>query len=196
MSEQSPGLEIASSPGLDAWVHEQDVPRALSTGDPAPGGAELAQIVGFVRQIGLAVRWERIDEPTVLPGITIDHGVLVVDQDKVLHPGDLLHEAGHLAVVPAADRARLVHDAGADGGHEMMAIAWSYAAVCHLRLHPAVVFHQSGYRGGADNLVENFTAGRYVAVPLLQWLGMTVDARRAAEVGIEPYPQMIRWVLD
>ena len=28
---------------------------------------------------------------------------------------------------------------------------------------------------------ENFTAGRYVGVPLLQWFGMTVEPRFAAE---------------
>ena len=76
-----------------------------------------------------------------------------------------------------------------------MATAWSYAAVCHLGLDPAVVFHEGGYRGGSQSLIENFRAGRYIGVPVLQWLGLTADDQRAAELGIEPYPTMRRWLL-
>ena len=57
----------------------------------------------------------------------------------------------------------------------MMAIAWSYAASVHLQLDPSVVFHADGYRGGSQSLIENFTGGRYIAVPTLQWLGMTAE---------------------
>jgi hypothetical protein len=31
---------------------------------------------------------------------------------------------------------------------------------------------------------------------MLQWLGMTMDARRAAETGGAPYPAMIKWLCD
>jgi len=150
-------------------------------------GPVTTQIVRFLAEIGITVRWDRIEEPTVLPGITIDIGTL--------HPGDLLHEAGHLAVIPGEERAQLVGTAGSDPAREMMAIAWSYAALRHLRLDPAVVFHEGGYRGGSRNLIDNFGAGRYIGVPVLQWLGMTADAGRAAELGVEPYPNMLRWLL-
>jgi hypothetical protein len=58
-----------------------------------------------------------------------------------------------------------------------------------------VVFHAGGYGGGARSLIENFDTGRSVAVPLLQWLGMTADASRAAELGVQPYPKMLKWLL-
>ena len=74
-------------------------------------------------------------------------------------------------------------------------MAWSYAALRHLELDPAVVFHDGGYSGGARTLLANFSAGRYVAVPMLQWLGMTADAQRAVELGVAPYPNMLRWLL-
>ena len=152
-------------------------------------------IVGFLGEVALPVRLDVVEGPTALPGITIDRGTLVVDLARLRYPGDLLHEAGHLAVMPAEERTQRVRDAGGDPAREMMAIAWSYAAVCHLGLDPAVVFHEGGYRGGSQSLIENFSAGRYIGVPVLQWLGLTADDRRAAELGIEPYPRMRRWLL-
>jgi hypothetical protein len=77
----------------------------------------------------------------------IQRGVLVVDEAQLSYPSDLLHEAAHLAVAPAAGRNLLDGDTGDDGGEEMGAVAWSYAAALHLRLDPAVVFHAHGYRG-------------------------------------------------
>ena len=64
----------------------------------------------------------------------------------------------------------------------------------HLGLDPAVVFHPDGYRGGSQALIENFTNGRTIGVPMLQWLGLTLDAKRAAESGGAPYPAMIKWL--
>ena len=58
-----------------------------------------------------------------------------------------------------------------------------------------MVFHEGGYRGGSRSLLANFSEGRYIAVPMLQWLGMTAEAERAAELGIEPYPTMRKWLL-
>jgi hypothetical protein len=151
-------------------------------------------IVNFLREIGLEVKVDAIDHECFLPGISIEHGGLVYDPDKMKHPGDLLHEAGHLAVMPPGRRAKAHISAGKKAAEEMMAIAWSFAAAVHLGIDPAVVFHEDGYRGGASSLIENFTQGRYIGVPTLQWLGMTVDDRRAKETGDAPYPAMIRWL--
>ncbi len=43
-------------------------------------------------------------------------------------------------------------------------------------------------------LIDNFTAGNYIGLPLLQWFGMTVEPRHAAARGVEPFPHMLRWV--
>ena len=77
---------------------------------------------------------------------------------------------------------------------EMTSIAWSYAALRHLDLDPAIVFHDDGYKGEAVSLIENFTAGHYFGVPLLQLYGMAVEPSRAAETGVELYPHMLRWL--
>ena len=41
-----------------------------------------------------------------------------------------------------------------------MAIAWSYAAGVHLGLSASLVFHEMGYRGGSQALIDNFSMGR------------------------------------
>jgi hypothetical protein len=145
----------------------------------------LERILEFLTSTGLEVRLEPIEVPTVLPGLTVDHGALVVDEARLTYVGDLLHEAGHLAVVPAADRSELTVNVGDDGGNEMAALAWSYAAARHLGLAPEVVFHEGGYRGGARALIDNFEAGRYLGVPILVWREMTTT---------EAYPAMDRWL--
>lgn len=181
-------LEMAWHAPRDAW--------GACTHLAAPGNPLTRRIVDFLAAIGLPVYAGRLTGDTFLPGILLDRGSLRLDEARLAYPGDLLHEAGHLAVMPP-DRRRAVHaDAGKDAAEEMMAIAWSYAALVHLRLDPAVVFHPAGYRGGSQALLENFAARRYIAVPMLQWLGMAADDRRAAELGVAPYPWMIRWLRE
>lgn len=150
-------------------------------------------IVNFLREIGLAVHERPVLEISVLPGISVDHGALVLDRAKLKYPGDLLHEAGHLAVVPPYEREQCHENVGADGGMEMGAIAWSYAAALHLGIDPSVVFHDDGYRGGADSLRENFATGHYVGVPILVWRGLTTAPARS-ELEAPGYPHMTRWL--
>jgi alkylated DNA repair dioxygenase AlkB len=157
-----------------------------------------ARIATILADIGLTVRRVTLPEPTFLPGILIEEGALLVDEDALSHPGDLLHEAGHLAVAEPGVRStiggKIQPDPGQQGGEEMAAIAWSYAAAVHLDIDPTVVFHPAGYRGGAASLLENFTNGRYVGVPLLQWMDMTAEGEAAERLGVEPYPHMLRWL--
>jgi hypothetical protein len=150
------------------------------------------RLIRFIREIGIEVRNAALDESCLLPGLDIRDGTVVVDPPRWLHPGDILHEAGHLAV--AAPEHRSAERLSPSGGDEMAAIAWSYAAVVHLELPTAIVFHAAGYRGGAHALIENFEAGHYFGVPLLHWYGMTVEPRQAKPGGAAPYPHMLRWL--
>jgi len=152
------------------------------------------RIVAFIRDIGLTVAAGTLDEPGAVPGIRIEHGALVVDESQLRFPGDLLHEAGHLAVAEPARRPTMNGDAASDGGEEMASIAWSYAAAIHLGIDPAVVFHSDGYRGGSAAILDNFTQGRYFGVPLLQWFGMTYEPNHAEKHPGEPFPAMRRWI--
>jgi hypothetical protein len=150
------------------------------------------RLVAFVRGIGIEVRTAALPEKTILPGLDTRHGAILVDETRMTHPGDILHEAGHLAVTDPLKRNEPT--LSPTPAEEMTSIAWSYAALRHLELDPAIVFHGDGYKGGASSIIENFTAGRYFGVPLLQLYGMAVEPKHAAASGVKPYPHMLRWL--
>jgi hypothetical protein len=154
------------------------------------------QIVEFLVEIGLRVEPGELTGKTTLPGIAIRTGTLIIDEARLLYPGDLLHEAGHLAVLPADARDQADAQLLSNGGEEMAAIAWSYAAALHIGLEPEVVFHSNGYKQGSNALLENFRAGRYIAVPLLQWMGLAVESKNAEARGVAPFPHMLRWLRE
>lgn len=156
----------------------------------------MVEIIAFLREIGFEVNVGEILESTFLPGIRIEAGALRVDPARLLYPGDLLHEAGHLALMEPERRAATTADAGDCGGEEMAAIAWSYAAALHIGLDPQVVFHPDGYREGAQSILDAFRAGQYIGLPVLQWRGLALDQRSAAELGLPPFPKMIRWMRE
>jgi hypothetical protein len=162
--------------------------------------AITTQIVDFIRSIGIEVQYQSITEDTIMPGVTVNRGAVVLDPERLLYPGDLLHEAGHIAVVIPADRQDLHGNIDVNRrdrvAEELMAIAWSYAAAIHLGIDPHIVFHANGYKGDGAHIVENFNAGRYMAVETLQWAGMTVAPRQAAQLGVEPYPKMTKWMRE
>ena len=150
------------------------------------------RLAAFVRDIGLPVHAAALPADTFLPGLDIRDGALVVDEARLAHPGDILHEAGHIAVADPAERnaPRLAPNAG----DEMASIAWSYAALRYLDLDPATVFHPEGYKGGSAAIIEAFVGGNTFGVPLLQFYAMTYEPRHAAAKGVAPFPHMLRWV--
>ncbi len=150
------------------------------------------QLATFLRSIGLEVEQRALGDDCFLPGLALQNGRIIIDEAKMLCPGDILHEAGHLATTPAAERHLCGGNLAVGGGEEMAAIAWSYAAALYIGIDPAVVFHPHGYKRGSDSLLENFRAGRYLAVPLLQWMGLTFETKNSAT----PYPHMIRWLRE
>jgi hypothetical protein len=152
-----------------------------------------ASLAAFVREVGIDVHAATLDNQTFLPGLDIRYGAILVDEARLAYPGDLLHEAGHIAV--ADPDARREEKLSPSDGDEFAAIAWSYAAAVKLGIDPRIVFHAGGYRGWSTAYVENFTAGRYVGVPLLQLYGMAIEPpRRAGERRSEAYPHMLRWL--
>ena len=138
-----------------------------------------------------------IDQPTFLPGLLVENGRIIADPEKLLYPGDLLHEAGHLASIPPDERKTTgdpLPDQYVTGGFEVMALAWSYAACLHIGLDASVVFHDKGYKGEGAFLAQTFTAGNYIGLPMLQYLALAYDEKKATELGILPYPKMVHWL--
>jgi hypothetical protein len=158
------------------------------------------KIAGFLSEIGLEIAPRRLEAETFLPGILIESGKIFVDEERLAYPGDLLHEAGHLAVIPGDLRDRLSDEVELPGFDpptiEAAALAWSYAAALHLEIDPKIVFHREGYLGKADALLRNFELGVYVGVHVLENAVMTKTGENARNAGVAPYPKMLKWLRD
>ena len=159
-----------------------------------------ARIAEFLDGIGIAVDAAELPGDSFLPGIALESGGLLVDGTRLDYPGDLLHEAGHLAAAPAWARPRMsgsIAVAGLDTSNlEWAAIPWSYAAALAIGIDPAEVFHGGGYHGHSPGLLTNFRLGVPIGVHHLVDAGMTAVGARAAELGVEPYPHMLRWLRE
>lgn len=139
---------------------------------------QIWKIIGFLKtetMVEVEIRWFDMPRTTFLPGVCIDHGKLCVDPWNV-HPGDLLHEAGHIVTVPLELRPYLDGQIGADetfnnavveymqkqGDVEFNKLAhlsddgaagyWSYLALKHLELPEELAFEQYPQEAGCKPL--------------------------------------------
>jgi hypothetical protein len=154
-----------------------------------PHSPDVARITAFLSGIGIAVTSAELPD-SFLPGLAIDGGGLLVDEARLEYPGDLLHEAGHIAMAPASVRPSLsgsLDDVpGLDTATlEWAAIPWSYAAALEAGIDPAVVFHDGGYHGHSAGLLRNFEVGVPIGLHLLVDAGMTAPGE---------FPRMLRWL--
>ncbi|MDR3418389.1 MAG: hypothetical protein P4L83_19640 [Nevskia sp.] len=159
----------------------------------------IDRIVAFLMSIGIEARPAALPEGTFLPGVKVAGGALVFDRARVW-PGDLLHEAGHIAVTPAAERDALEGDVDTEGeaasNGEVEAIAWSFAAARHIGLPLELLFHPEGYRGRAQALLLSYRIGVYPGAYGLSRIGLTRTETDAAQQGGAPYPHMTRWLRE
>jgi hypothetical protein len=44
-------------------------------------------------------------------------------------------------------------------------------------------------------LIQRYSAGQ-AGVPLLQWMGLTLDSTQAGVKGVAAYPAMVKWLRD
>lgn len=148
----------------------------------------------------MIVREAPVPASSFLPGVRIRGGAILFDRTTLRWPGDLLHEAGHVAVTPAAVRGQLDDDVDAAGqapwASEVEATAWAYAATIHLGLDPAVLFHEGGYRGRSRDLIETFALGGYPGAFGLAEAGLTLVGPEAVRRGHATYPRMLAWLRD
>jgi hypothetical protein len=168
----------------------------MTTGD----AAAVDRIIGFLRGIGIDVVETALPDESFLPGVLIRAGTLVVDRARLRWPGDLLHEAGHIAVTPSTLRpaldAALETEAQAPHAGEAEATAWAFAALVHLGLDPALLFHDGGYGGHAAGLRMSFEVGVYPGAFGLAQAGLARIGDDARAAGVAPYPSMRRWLRE
>lgn len=161
------------------------------------------RIISFLREIGIPVKEQALETDGFLPGVEIQAGSLIVDRSTLKYPGDLLHEAGHIAVMTSEERASSSGNLNASDipvhtleGYELSAIAWSYAAACHLEMPIEVLFHADGYKNDSEMLISNYNSGNYLFTPLLQYWGLCKLGPQGAVDDESCYPKMKKWLRD
>lgn len=160
----------------------------------------ISKLTNFLEQIGLVIKEATLPIETFVPGIHIERGVILYDKSKLSYPGDLLHEAGHLALMKPEERANASGDLEPGEGMDVNslepgAILWSYAALTHLHLNPRIVFHENGYKGSSEWYIENFESKNFIALPLLQWMGICASEDEVL-AGFEGFPMVTKWLRD
>ena len=159
----------------------------------------LLSILNFLEKINIPYHFDKITVETYVPGILIKSGGLVIDNELLKFPGDILHEAGSIALCPADVRptlntpiaAQLDFDAAT---HSFMTLAWTYAAALDADTPLEVVFHKDGYHGQGESIANSFQSGQYIGLPMLQYLGMAYDAHNASQHNTNSFPAMVQWL--
>lgn len=184
-------LDLFDETALDILVLEN---RLLEKKKLIDKSETLDQVIQFLNEIGITVIEETLDDDCLLSGLKIQENSIRLDRERLEHPGDILHEAGHLAVTPEDQRAFIgtekMDPDWPQEGDEVTAILWSYAAVSHLNIDPEFVFHPSGYKGDSQWFIEQFHKGNYIGLPLLKWMGF-VEENASGE---STFPMMSKWL--
>lgn len=149
----------------------------------------IETIVRFLHSINIKVVEKKLPNNTFLPGLTVLGDAILMDKDQLKYPGDLLHEAGHIATTEEKMRP-LIGTPEMDknwptDGEEITAMLWSYAASVHLNLDLKIVFHPNGYKNESDWLMEQYTSKNYIGLPLLAWMSLCDE---------DQFPTMKKWV--
>jgi hypothetical protein len=153
----------------------------------------VSSIYSFLSRIGIEVEERSIGGFTFLPGVMAEKGMLIVDPSRLRFPGDLLFEAGRLALSSPAQRMRLsgdlnqLQDNNGEAENETAIILWSYAALKAIGLPEDVVFYAEGYRGDANWMITNFKEGNFIGLSSLEEWGLT-------QASI--FPAMEKWLRE
>lgn len=162
--------------------------------------AYFRPIFDFIAGVGIHIVEAPLVADTFLPGIELRSGGIAVDPGKLVWPGDLLHEAGHLAVLPAALRREAQDDqpnaAEVEHAGELEAMAWAWAAAVALGLPAEVLIHEGGYNGKSGDLLRMYAFGVYPGLKGLCESGMTAAPGFTHDCGPVRYPRMLRWLRD
>lgn len=155
----------------------------------------LDRIIGFIREIGITVEEGTVMPGSFLPAIEIRNGGIIYDPALLAYPGDLLHEAGHIAVSLPGERpdlsGNIVENDQKKMGDEMAVLLWTWAASLHLCLPPQIVFHKDGYKGSSGWIIQQFSEGSYIGLPLLIWMKLCTDPKEDGG-----FPKMLKWMRE
>lgn len=149
----------------------------------------LEKIIHFLHSIQIPVVEATLSKDTFLPRISIKGDTILIDSEDLKYPGDLLHEAGHIAVTEKQLRpligTKKMDPNWPSAGDEIATILWSYAAARHLDLDLHVVFHSGGYKEDNQWIIDEFNNQTYTGLPLLEWMSLCTK---------EEFPVMKKWL--
>lgn len=174
-------------------MHELNTPFSPQT----EATAYISVMLDFLEEIGIPTAEAENPAPSFVPGLAIVGGIIYYDRARMLYPGDLLHEAGHIAVTHPEERPLSGTDelkGWPSDGDEIATILWSFAAARYLQIPLEVVFHENGYKGQSDWLIEQFESKTYIGLPLLEWMGLCNSAALADDPDAPVFPNMIKWL--
>lgn len=181
------------------------------------------EVVSFLERIGLRV--ERVEaaqvEASFLPSVLVSEGGLKVCMEEAF-PGDILHEAAHLAVIPASFRPyangdlREVENKMAqyleDNPEAMLsypedplaravlqaaeaeATAWQYAAAQEIGLPLRWVFPVGSYDGDRVELLRGLRNNAYLGINGLRAAGWTQVRASPYQPDVPVYPKLKFWL--
>lgn len=174
------------------------------------------RVLGFLERIGIEV--QRVDtlQGGFVPGIKIVAGCL--QASPVATVSDLLHEAGHIAIVPAAYRSMIEADADESTGRivdkaqlstldlqdpllirllqigDAEATAWAWAAGKYLDIPETLIIRDSDYDGGGAVQRQMLSMGRHFGVHGLQAAGFCLVRANPYRSAATVYPQLKYWL--
>jgi len=177
---------------------------------------KLVRVVEALKGIGLEARFVE-GASGFVPNIAIEAGVLLVDPRAQV--SSLLHEAGHLASVPARFRhyvgrslsaalKRMWEEVEGEDPEGPLcravlqcsdpeATAWAYAFGTHLGFAPEVIILDSEYDNTGEDIRASLVAHRYIGINGLAAAGFcAVNARVAAYRNLPAYPKMAFWTQE
>jgi hypothetical protein len=179
-------------------------------------GDVLGRVVAFLQSLGFVmIEGEPCQNPDgreFLPGVSIQPGMTIVyTVSRLESVGDLLHDAGHVAVTPSLFRSQLSYDLSiletladeymaahpflVDGQEdpvmrgllqagEQEAQAWSYAAAVAAGIDPGLVMYADSAERSHSGLV-GLRLGQHAGIHGLAAGGMTT---------CRVFPRMLRWL--
>ena len=185
---------------------------------------DTMQVIESLRGLGVPIELsEAPREGTFISGVWIDRGVLYVHLDSLVAPGDLFHEAGHLAIVPPAFRQYITPgnleesefwtkmsefmQLGGLGRYpecpvaralmqcsETEAMAWSYAAAVEIGYPPLKVFFFDDVEL-EEQPYEGDGEAITMAFSMKSHFGVN-GMHHAKMCNMREYPKMLKWMQD
>lgn len=179
----------------------------------------LDAIQQFAKSIGLECKIdnERLTGKEFVPYVMIEHGKVVFDYNHAA-ASDLIHELGHLALIPNSHRKfmdkniydglkRFIADSFDSGDMQLVklasacedgdATAWAWAAGKHLNIPEELIIEDHQYVGKGADLRVMLSFGTYSGISSLRHAKYTnIPHFHFKHPEHTLYPNMIHWTAD